>query len=150
MKVSNYIYTCRNGYIVKFNDDRAKVSEKVFCNKSNLKEALKRAERWRDKNLPSFRKKGRIRLCLKKILKNKVRKDLPAGISYYINKKKMKNGKVIKYYCFSITAGHDKKGHLIIRRIYIHKFKNEDIALSNAIRIRKQLLKQYHKTQIRI
>ena len=108
----------------------------------NKKLALSRAIKFRDEHLPNNRALH-SRTLLKEPLKNKTN-DLPAGISFGQNRRII-NGKEYKYKYLNVTAGSDKSGKLIQRRVYLHHHKKLKDAIKDAIQVRKQLARDHHK-----
>ena len=146
----NYIYLFKPQsrspyYLVRFRSPEGKYVQATFGNSKNLKEALNRAIKWRDENLPSG-KTLHSRNLLIEPLRNKST-DLPAGITFTSYTKKTKTG-IRRYYFFMVTAGWDTKGKVIVKKVHITQNRSYEQALRLAKQLRKELAAEYKKTFI--
>lgn len=148
MRLPNYLYiTDKEGqYRVKFRTEYGKVCQKVFCNKLNPKEALKRAEIWRDENLPKFRltHPKNSRLLLTKIQSNKQLKRFPVGVSFSFNTYVV-NKHIYSYPRVIATLGYDKNNKVICRNFQLKGYKSLADTISAAVNWRKEAAKRYKK-----
>lgn len=143
-----YVYFCNPlskapYYLVRFRNNNGQYVQATFGNSKNLKEALNRAIKWRDENLPLNRKIHSRNLLIKP-LKNKTT-DLPAGITYSSYAKKLNSG-IRRYYFFMVTAGLSTKGKLIVKKVHITQNRSYEQALRLAKRVRKELAAEYGKS----
>ena len=145
--IHTYIYLCKPEsrqpyYLVRFRSPEGEYVQATFGNSKNLKEALKRAIKWRDENLPSG-KTLHTRYLLIKPLRNKTT-DLPAGITFTSYTKKLKSG-IRRYYFFMVTAGWNTKGKVIVKKVHITQNRSYEQALRLAKQVRKELASDYGK-----
>jgi len=130
-------------FLVRFRNNKGSYVQSAFANKNEPAEALKRAIKFRDRNIPSNRTVN-SRNLLNKPLKNKT-SDLPAGITLtsYIAKRK---NKLYKYHYFYITAGLNNENKVISKRVCLTQERSYNKALKEAMKYRKELAKKYNKT----
>ncbi len=140
-----YIYqaVCKNspGYLVKI-PYKGKTIQKWFLTKTYKSEeqAINAAIEWRDKKCEET---GRNEYGKAKTIGNGLYGY--AGIHKYMTyrNRKLSNGKIKRYSSKVILiTGARINGHLRMKRLYLSKYKNMKEAFKEALKIRKQFIKE--------